>query len=45
MKAWGSWAECLSDHRTFLASWPRILGAYVGPHSLDAMLVEAMYIT
>jgi hypothetical protein len=44
-KAWGSWAEALADHRTFLAAWPRILGAYVGPWSLGALQIEAMMIT
>lgn len=44
-KAWGSWKEALSDHRTFLQQWPSIVDAYVGPNALEPSLAEAVMLT
>ena len=45
VKAWGDWSECLADHRMFMALWPAIFGAYIGPNALEPAVTEAVMIT
>jgi AhpD family alkylhydroperoxidase len=44
-KSWGNWTEALADHHIYASYWTAILGAYIGPNSLDSILIEGIMLT